>query len=383
MALYAFDGTGDRWDPPGFRWGRLDFHTMDPTKKEEVLASIDPEVRNKKSRLLTNVVFFLKEYVQSGLHAEYFPGVGSGAWFETKTGQTLDFIFGGAFGIGAQGIVGSALKRLKRNVERGDQTIDIVGYSRGAAIACMFAEATCRKFRKVGLSSPPPIRFLGLMDTVASFGNPFNNNEVNFQPTLPFTVRQAVHAMAYDLNRRAFGLDRVFGNHVLEVWFRGGHGDIGGNAQVGINKPNRSRTNIVLNFLLNKAVASGVELTATTYPIDLDAPLSVYDNNRLNRPGQQRDPSRQLRADDILHHSFFADETPRQLVDGWSGRQVEWSPPLGNRDSYVIEEASNETELAHRRILQLTPELARVFPSTQAIYTALHETATTLGSTSG
>ncbi len=90
------------------------------------------------------------------------------------------------------------------------------------------------------------------MDTVASFGNPFNENEVFFQPTLPFTVSQAVHAMAYDLNRRGFGLDRVFGNQVLEVWFRGGHGDIGGNVEVGINKPNRSRTNIVLNFLQKK-----------------------------------------------------------------------------------------------------------------------------------
>lgn len=74
---------------------------MNPDQKEAVLSSIQPMVRNSKSRLLTNVVFFLKEYVQAyvqaGLHAEYFQGVGSGAWFETRTGQTLDFIFGGFF----------------------------------------------------------------------------------------------------------------------------------------------------------------------------------------------------------------------------------------------------------------------------------------------
>lgn len=220
------------------------------------------------------------------------------------------------------------------------------------------------------------------MDTVASFGNPFNENEVFFQPTLPFTVSQAVHAMAYDLNRRGFGLDRVFGNQVLEVWFRGGHGDIGGNVEVGINKPNRSRTNIVLNFLLKKAVAASVELTnndAGPYPFDLDAPLSVYDDNPLNRKGKERDPSRLLRADDILHHSIFRDETPRRLLDGWSGRQVEWFPPLANRSGYVIEEPSNEDEVADRRILQLTPELTGAFPTTQAIYAALDRAATTSG----
>lgn len=378
MALYAFDGTGDRWDPPGFRWGRLDFYKLTPGQKEEVLSSISPTTRNSKSRLLTNVVFFLKEYVRSGLHADYFPGVGSGAWFETQTGQTLDFIFGGAFGLGAKGIVASALKRLKRNIERGDQTIDVVGYSRGAAIACIFAQASAYQFKKLGLTSPPPIRFLGLMDTVASFGNPFNKTELIFQPTLPFTVHQAVHAMAYDLSRRGFALHRVFGNHVLEVWFRGGHGDIGGNSEVGINKPNRSRTNIVLNFLLKKAIAAGVELDSsdeTAYPFDVDAPLSVHDNNPLNRPGLKRDASRLLRADDILHHSFFSEEQPRKLFDGWSGRAVSWTPPLANRQYYVVEESKNENEKAYRRILQLTPKLDEAFPSTQAIYTALSQAA--------
>jgi uncharacterized protein (DUF2235 family) len=127
--------------------------------------------------------------------------------------------------------------------------IDIIGYSRGAAIARMFADKTARDFSKLGVEQPPLIRFVGLFDTVASFGNPLNDNEICFQHNLPWTVKNAYHAMSLDLHRSRFGLDRVFGNHVLEVWFRGGHGDVGGNSSLADKTtPNRLRTNISLNF---------------------------------------------------------------------------------------------------------------------------------------
>uniref|UniRef100_UPI00286ADAD3 hypothetical protein n=1 Tax=Chamaesiphon sp. VAR_48_metabat_135_sub TaxID=2964699 RepID=UPI00286ADAD3 len=112
MALYAFDGTGDRWSP-GTRWNLKDIRELTKKQKEELIATITPEQKTDKGRYLTNVVFFYKEYIESGLHAEYFPGVGSGALFTTKVGITLDFIFGGAFGIGAQGIINQAFGKLK------------------------------------------------------------------------------------------------------------------------------------------------------------------------------------------------------------------------------------------------------------------------------
>ena len=56
MALYAFDGTGDAWDQK---------------------SPITPTAKTNNDRYLTNVVFFYKEYVESGLRGEYFPGVGS------------------------------------------------------------------------------------------------------------------------------------------------------------------------------------------------------------------------------------------------------------------------------------------------------------------
>lgn len=383
MALYAFDGTGDRWNP-GTRWNISDLKTLTPEKRQDLLSTITPTAKTENNRYLTNVVFFYKEYVASGLHAEYFPGVGSGAWFETNTGKTLDFTFGGAFGIGAQGIVNQAFKRLKKNLSRGDEIIDIIGYSRGAAIARMFADRTALDFRKLGVEKPPEIRFIGLFDTVASFGNPVNNNEIFFQNNLPWSVRNAYHAMSLDLHRTGFGLDRAFGNHVLEVWFRGGHADVGGNSSLADGNPNRLRTNITLNFMLKKAIACGVKLTtggltgdnisnqANDYPIDINSRVSVGDGNILNKePG--KDPTRQPRRSDVFHYSLF-DENKQELqpIDTVPNKPIYSHPKLASHDQLVIEEISNESQTSDRRVLHLTPKLSKKFPDTQSIYDCLY-----------
>ena len=381
MALYAFDGTGDRWNP-GTRWNVSDLSSLSVDERRELLATITQTEKTQNKRFLTNVVFFYKEYAASGMQAEYFPGVGSGAWFETETGKTLDFIFGGAFGIGAQGLVKQAFQRLRRNFSRGDRVIDIIGFSRGAATARMFADRVARDYRKLegAMDQPPEIRFVGLFDTVASFGNPLDNNEIFSQNILPWIVRNAFHAMSLDLNRAGFGLDRVFGNHVLEVWFRGGHGDVGGNSSLADGRPNRSRTNISLNFMLKKAIASGIELTtkglagvdkpsqATDYHIDIRSPVSVDDNNILNKTAGQ-DPSRRPKRSDVFHYSLL-DENKQELrpIDTWTGREIYSHPKLENPSQIVIEERDNEFEESDQRLLHLTPDLVSRFPDTQSIY---------------
>lgn len=388
MALYAFDGTGDRWSP-GTRWNLKDLRKLNDVQKDKLLDTITPEVKTDKGRYLTNVVFIYKEYVRAGGHAEYFPGVGSGAWFETQTGKTLDFIFGGAFGIGSLGIVNQAFDKLKKNFKEGDYDIDIIGYSRGAAIARMFADKIFKDYShlvgKKGrplsnkkaqpiidengkLNSAPLIRFVGLYDTVASFGNPFDENELSFQHVLPMTVENTFHAMSVDLRRLGFGLDRAYGENVLEVWFRGGHGDVGGNSALSSGKPNRGRTNITLNFMLKKAKAVGIDLNFNEldYPIDIEAPIRVDDNFLDKR--MKKDLSRQERKYDVFHHSFFNENGQEIQVEG--GRVFD--PPL-DRNKLVIEEEINESEISDQRLLQLTPELAKKFPNNQSIYDLLHK----------
>jgi len=396
MALYAFDGTGDRWNPET-RWNPKDLRKFNPDQKDELLDTITPNAKTDKGRYLTNVVFFYKEYVKAGGHAEYFPGVGSGAWFVTQTGKILDFVFGGAFGIGALGIVKDAFDRLKKNFKEGDYDIDIIGFSRGAAIARMFADKIFKEYShlvgqqnnpivdanglpivdKKGkpimnangkLRFAPPIRFVGLFDTVASFGIPFDEDELSFQHVLPRTVANAFHAMSVDLHRLGFGLDRAYGANVLEVWFRGGHGDVGGNSALSSGEPNRGRTNITLNFMLKKAKAVGIGLkfNELDYPTNIKAPISVDDNflDKLTK----KDLSRLDRKYDVFHHSFFNGNGQEIQVEG--GRV--FAPPL-DRNELVIEEVINESEISVQRLLQLTPELANKFPSSQSIYDLLHK----------
>lgn len=381
MALYAFDGTGDRWNP-GTRWNLGSLRGLDHTSKAELLETITPNAKAENRRYLTNIIFFYKEYVKAGGHAEYFPGVGSGAWFESRTGKTLDFIFGGLFGIGAKGIVNQAFQRLRKNFKEGDYDIDIIGYSRGAAVACMFADQIFQQYDKLeyvsthSVKCPPKIRFVGLFDTVASFGNPLNEHEYSFQTILPRIVEHTIHAMALDLNRIGFGLDRVYGENVLEVWFRGGHGDIGGNSTIN-TLPNRGRTNISLVFMLKKFKAildkkesvgkKSLNLGHFNYSIDIESPIDIK-SNLLDISG--KDSTRINRQHDVFHYSFFNKEGREIRPEGF-GSEVDEDYML-QRNKLVIEEPWNESEWSEQRLLQLTPKLVKKFPDNQPIYDLLN-----------
>lgn len=383
MALYAFDGTGDRWNP-GTRWNLSSLRELDQNSRKQLLETITPNAAADNRRFLTNVVFFYKEYVKAGGHAEYFPGVGSGAWFEDQTGKTLDFIFGGAFGIGAIGIANQAFHRLSKNFKVGDYDIDIVGYSRGAAVARIFADKIYKQYHKLKsidgyqLKAPPTIRFIGLFDTVASFGNPLNENEIFFQPILPRTVEHAVHAMSLDLNRIGHGLDRVYGKNVLEVWFRGGHGDIGGNSIVR-KQPNRDRSNITLTFMLKKfksvlakekSIGNGeLNLGEFNYPIDIRSPI-VIRSVLLDIPG--KDQTRINRQLDVFHYSIFDEAGIEVRPEGFLDEELNKDTML-ERSRLVIEEPWNESEWSEQRLLQLTPELVNKFPNNQLIYQLLND----------
>ena len=97
MALYAFDGT---WN-------------------------VDEEEPSKD----TNVVKFRDIY--SG-PVEYRPGVG------TRWGA-LGKVLGGTLGLGGRTRIEEMYEELTTNYQKGDHDIDIIGFSRGAAMAVHFA----------------------------------------------------------------------------------------------------------------------------------------------------------------------------------------------------------------------------------------------------
>jgi len=115
MALYAFDGTWNDSSAP------------------------DSERDLKKD---TNVHRFRVLY--SG-NKSYEPGVGTRYGFFGK-------VIGGISGAGARPRIDEQFSELKKNLGKGDDVIDIIGYSRGAAIARMFVHRIEQEFDSLSVN---------------------------------------------------------------------------------------------------------------------------------------------------------------------------------------------------------------------------------------
>jgi len=286
MALYAFDGTGNE-DKPG--------------EDED-----------------TNVLKFYRAYVGANGAAQncfYLEGVG------TRHGL-LGLIFGGAFGAGGRERISEAMDRLEENFANGDRTIDVIGFSRGATLALEFANEI--HDNDVTGVQHAKIRFLGIWDTVASFGLPGNNVNVGYNLTVPGNVATCRHAVSLDERRQTFPLTRViqdkFSNRELldiqAVWFRGYHSDVGGG-----NK-NMELSDIALYWMYRRALDCGLELDDAS----IESAKSGRDSQADGKtPAMDRVPQkkRTVRDTDLVHDSVFR--------RGNSGRFSANNPPKGLR----------------------------------------------------
>jgi T6SS, Phospholipase effector Tle1-like, catalytic domain len=227
MALYAFDGT----------WNEA--------KKNE-----DPHYKN------TNVARFFDAYKKnSGTNDLYVAGVGTRF-------DAVGAALGGAFGLGVLPRLLEAYDHLCQAWADGDTTIDVVGFSRGAATTLDF----CHLVLTQGIKRPgttdvvepePPIRFLGVWDVVAAFGLASLGNEllnIGHHLLLPRSgLRFCFHALSLDERRLSFLPTRLSG--ACEVWFRGVHSDIGG------GNGNRGLNDIALKWMMSKAKAASLPIT--------------------------------------------------------------------------------------------------------------------------
>ena len=228
MALYAFDGT---WN----------------TEKSE-----EDKIEN------TNVVRFYNAYKKtSGTKDLYVAGVGTRF-------DLLGKLVGGFFGMGELVRINEAYDHLCQQWINGDKTIDIVGFSRGAATTLDF----CQRIMSDGIRQPnsnvvvdpdPHIRFVGVWDVVGAFGLAslgFTDLNIGHHLSLPKSkVQYCFHAMALDERRPSFLQTRLDG--ASEVWFRGVHSDVGGgNKNIGLN-------DIALKWMFSKAKAAGLPIADT------------------------------------------------------------------------------------------------------------------------
>ncbi|GAA3869799.1 DUF2235 domain-containing protein [Celeribacter arenosi] len=176
-----------------------------------------------------------------------------------------------------------------------------------------FAAKTCHEH--------VPIEFLGVWDTVSALGirwpilwrfssvfHEFHDNRASK------CVKRAYHALAYHERRAAYqpvlfdSNPDAEGQILQQMWFRGSHGDIGG--QLGRNAKSRKLANTTLVWMLDKAEAAGLALPEGwrgRYLADPHGPSIGMNKGwgklfilRKSRP-TGRDPS------EVLHPAIHAD----------------------------------------------------------------------------
>jgi uncharacterized protein (DUF2235 family) len=307
MALYAFDGTGQRDD--------------------------HPELEDAGD---TNVARFFFAYRPSDgdlpiddRHNHYQRGIGSAGIFRKA--------LGGIAGFGGRTFVRRALHKLEENVERADTTIDVVGFSRGAALALDFVNEIAKGKVKLPDGRIPTVRFLGLWDCVPSFGIPISPLNIGWDLDLPANVMRCCHALALDERRGNFHLHRpqVLGpaepGRLTEVWFRGVHSDVGGNGAKEV--PARGLASIPLHWMFVNAQAAGLQFEPAL--VAANQALAHAEAEMLDNFDPIETSFRRLRADDLVHETVTARERCNNpmascvLVSGSGERRGTFGSPSG------------------------------------------------------
>jgi len=278
MAIYAFDGTMNE----------------------------DKQADNED----TNVIKFREAYKQAYGEEKCFYVSGVGTRY-----SILGTVAGGFGGAGGHARVDEALDALQDNFDKGDDVIDIIGFSRGSALALEFANQV--NDRVVAGQKSPTIRFMGLWDTVASFGLPGNSVNLSYSLTLPRNVERCYHALSLDERRLLFPLTRIDADAyttesneddqlVREVWFRGFHSDVGGG-----NK-NEGLSNIPLVWMFKMAKMSGIEIPQEDIG---QYAASSNPEAKCKKPGMDLIPNkkRTIHRADLVHETV----SRRKKVTHW------------------------------------------------------------------
>lgn len=157
------------------------------------------------------------------------------------------------------------LKKLKEQLETKKNIvvpIDVIGFSRGAAMARDFVNQVAININNSDFNKGAclRLRFLGLWDTVAQFGLYGTQND-QWQLTIPDEVQTVVQAVAVNEHRTFFPVESIFKNSTqkttqkrLEVGFLGSHADIGGGYGTG------DLSDVALQWMVQEAKKAGVPL---------------------------------------------------------------------------------------------------------------------------
>jgi uncharacterized protein (DUF2235 family) len=242
---------------------------------------------NEFSAKNTNVVkiYAMLDHARSDLMSYYQPGIGTipppsvwgkvKQWFITRLDLAIAWLL--------DQHVNDGYRFLMRYWQDGDR-IFIFGFSRGAytarALAGMlhkvglltqgneeliaFAWSTFKDEHDEKISTgfrhtfcrKVSVHFLGLWDTVSSVGWAWSPKHLPFTMNNP-SVEIVRHAVSLD-ERRTYFVQNLWGTpptDVVQVWFPGVHGDVGG----GYPQPTAGLSKIALRWMVGEAEAAGLE----------------------------------------------------------------------------------------------------------------------------
>lgn len=217
---------------------------------------------------LTNVWRFTQGYRKGEVY--YLPGPGRALGLNQET-DTTDVAL--AWSAGQRvAIQWQKLLQTLAQQNEGVTAIDVVGFSRGAALARHFANKVSQSVKagrfwyehpQLGkITTCVDLRFLGLFDTVAQF-HLLGLTDQTYDLTIPSSFKSVSHAVALHEFRWAFPLTAAVGSQVIEKAFVGAHADIGGGYLTASTSPGSTPgdlSEVALRWMFNQAKQAGVDV---------------------------------------------------------------------------------------------------------------------------
>ncbi|WP_250654934.1 T6SS phospholipase effector Tle1-like catalytic domain-containing protein [Alkalimarinus coralli] len=221
-----------------------------------------------------------KELVNSGVYRIYINGVGTRSGDQGPIDYIRDSVYiGGASGAGGQARIlyakSKAADFLKDQNHAKTINIALFGFSRGAALARHFANVLVNEGLENQNDPGNPfkvgehinIKFLGIFDTVGSFGLGGNNIDWGFEFEIPQAVEKTVHFIAAHERRSKFDLQSIrtsgcipVSGRLKEVVYPGMHADVGGGYMQHEQGRHKELSRIPLHNMSQAAINAGVPL---------------------------------------------------------------------------------------------------------------------------
>ena len=203
------------------------------------------------------------------------------AYYHSGPGSSSHLTWDAVTAASSQQILKNQWQSLLNSLERArglptPLPIDILGFSRGAALAREFANQIARNTQNGWFSYDDPLRgaigacvdlrFMGLFDTVAQFGL-LGSANAGYDLTIASAWQWVAHAVAVHEYRVLFPLVSVrdsAAGYTVEAPFIGAHGDIGGGllGDGAGGLPAGDLSDVALNWMAWQAWAAQVPLAA-------------------------------------------------------------------------------------------------------------------------